>query len=477
MRNLYVLLFLLWTGKSVLAQEVDRSVPPVPGKAEALKLPEVKSFTLSNGLRIFLLENNALPLIQFQLMFNAGSVFDPADKSGLSNLVFDLVDDQTADRAPEAWADALDYLGVELESFSRAEQGGIRLFTPLSRVEPALDLLAAMLLRPDFPEGAIAQKKQSQLLRLTQEYSNARLLAAQAMRTLLYGKDHPLGKRFAGSKKSLEAISRTDVLEFADTFIRPQNAYLVVAGAIGEADLQALLEPRLQNWTGGQWHALAIPPPADTVHYKRLYILDVPEKQQTELRFIQLGPGAATEDYFAVQVMNTILGGTFASRLNLSLREKKGLAYGAASGFYFPSAYGYFVAQANVKGDVTGVAIRAFLEEFEGMSAVSTDEFERALSFLTNSFPKKFESLQSSAEEISRIVCYGLPLDFLCTYNASLQQLQLEDIKSAAARYILPQQMIVLAVGDRATIEAQLRELNLGPAAVLEVWDVLGDQP
>ena len=111
------------------------------------------------------------------------------------------------------------------------------------------------------------------------------------------------------------------------------------------------------------------------------------------------------------------------------------------------------------------------------MSAVSTDEFERALSFLTNSFPKKFESLQSSAEEISRIVCYGLPHDFLCTYNASLQQLQLEEIKSAAARYILPQQMIVLAVGDRATIEAQLRELNLGPVAVLEVWDVLGDQP
>lgn len=477
MRHLFVWVLVFWMAENLCAQDVPRALAPIPGKAEALKLPEVRSFVLSNGLQVFLLENNALPLVQFQLMFNAGSIFDPEERAGLSNLVFDLMDDRIVGYTPEAWSDTLDFLGVELESFSRAEQGGVRLFTPLSRVEPALDLLAAMLLRPDFPEGAIAHKKESQLLRLAQEYSNARVLAAQAMRTLLYGKDHPLGKRFGGSKQSLEAISRADVLDFAEEFIRPRNAYLVVTGAIEEADLRALLESSLGSWTGGQWHAFAIPPPAGATAQNRIYILDVPKKSQTELRFIQAGPGAATEDFFAIEVMNTILGGTFASRLNLSLREKRGLSYGAASGFYFPSAHGYFVAQATVKGDATGPAIQAFWEEFVGVSTISAEECERAQNFLTNSFPKKFESLQSSAEEISRIVCYKLPHDFLCTYNFSIRQLKLQEVKAAAATYILPQQMIVLAVGDRTAIETQLRELNLGPVEVLEVWDILGDHP
>lgn len=477
MKKLFLWLGLLGFTNLLFPQDVARDTPPVPGEVQELKLPEVRHFRLSNGLSVYLIENNALPLVQFQLMLNAGSIFDPPDKTGLSNLVFDLMDEQTADMSPEVWADTLQFLGVELDAFSRAEQAGIRLFTPLSRVERALDLMAALLLRSHFPEGAIERKKETELLRLSQEYSNARLLAGVAMRQLLYGEDHPLGKRFSGTAESLRSIVTSDIQRFFDTMVRPHNAYLVVAGAVDETTLRGLLEDRLGDWKGGDWHPLGLSVQPAEARTTRFYVIDLPEKTQAELRLVQLGPGAATPDYQAIQVMNTILGGVFSSRLNLSLRERKGLTYGAASGFYFPEDDGYFVAQATVKAEVTGLAVQAFMDEFDRIADIEEDEFNRAANYLMNSFPKKFESLQSWVEEVSRIVCYRLSHDFLCTYNNALQQLQPAQAVAAAKKYIRPNNMLALAVGDRRVIEPQLRALNLGPVEVLEATAILGEQP
>ena len=446
-----------------------QTTPPLPGAAPELSLPDPVRRTLDNGLDVILVEQHELPVVDVRLVVRAGAAVDAPADAGRATLLADLLDEGTTTRTTLQLADELEFLGAELTTDAGWDATYAHLHVLRPRLDEALELMADVVLHPTFPAEEVERKRAERLAALIQQRDEPRFLASNAFAAVLYGRAHPYGISSLGSNASIRALEREDLLRTYRAYFRPGNAFLVVAGDVTMSDLLPMLERHFGEWEDGD---VALPPlpespaPAATA----VHVVDKPGAAQSEIRVGQVGVARSTPDYFPLLVMNTMLGGSFTSRLNMNLREEKGYTYGARSGFDHRMGAGPFTAAAAVETAVTDSAVIEFLREMRRIrdERVPDVELERAVNYIAYGLARRFETTNDIASNIADAELYGLGDDYFDRYVARVRAVTAEDVQRVAQTYLDPARWAIVIAGDRSAIEARLRGLGIGEVHAIE---------
>ncbi len=459
------------------AQIPDRSAPPPPGPPLPLRLPAVQSMKLSNGMPVLIVEKHDVPLVELRLMVEAGTAHDPDATPGLASMTASMLTEGAAGRSALELADEIDFLGASIGASAGYHTAVISLFTPLSKLEEALPLFADVVLQPDFPPQELERLRKDRLTSLRQWHDDARAVASIQFNAVLYGNSHPYGRLAGGTEKSLRAMKIENLREFYGKYYHAGGAVLIAAGDVTAASLVPKLQSLFGSWRSGPPVQASIPE-AKQVSSRRITLVHKPGAAQSEIRIGRIGVPRLTEDYYALVVMNTILGGSFASRLNQNLREKHGYTYGARSSFSFRRSAGPFLAAAAVQTAVTDKAVAEFMKELRGMlEPVPEQELERAKNYIAYGYPGSFETAGQMAVELAQLAEFGLPYDLFNSFTERIRAVTREDVQRVARAYLDPERVEIVVVGDRKEIEYGLRALKLGKVRLLDVEDVLGKKP
>ena len=456
-------------------QRPDRTKQPVTGPAPELKLPAIQKFTLGNGLRVWLLEQHEVPLVQANLVVLSGASADVPGQFGAASMTAAMLDEGAAGKAALALADEIEFLGATLSTSASFDASAVRLSTPATKLADAMTLMAQVALTPDFPETDFNRLRTERLTSLLQARDDASALVGLAFPRLLYGPEHRYGTGAAGTEATLKALGVAELRAFHRAHYRPDNAVLIVVGDITPVALQPLVEQRFGSWKVDGAMGAALPVRNSPQPGKRqIYIVDKPGAAQSQIRIGLVGVPRSTPDYIALDVLNTMFGGAFTSRLNQNLRETHGYTYGAFSMFDMRKAAGPFFAMAGVQTDKTADALKEFFVELTNiLKPVPADELDRFKNYAALGYAGEFETSSQLAGKLEELAVHNLPEDVFSTYVASVQKITPADVQRVAKQYLLLDRLAVVVVGDRATIEASIRATNLGPVTVVPVADVM----
>jgi predicted Zn-dependent peptidase len=452
----------------------DRTKPPALGAAPQLKLPPIQKRTLSNGLPVWLIEAHEVPLVQVNLLLKAGAGDDPAGKFGVASLTAAMLDEGAGKRTALQIADDVEFLGAALGTSSSFDASAVRLNVPVSRLKDALPLMADVVLRPTFPEEELNRLRQERLTALLQAKDDPASIAPMAFARIVFGATHRYGTGAIGTEATLKGFSVQDLRSFHSSMYLPGNATLFVVGDVTADAVIPQLEAQFGSWKGAAPTRRAVSQ-APQVTQGQITIVDVPGAEQSQIRIGWVGVPRATPEYFTLEVMNTILGGSFTSRLNQNLREEHQYSYGASSRFDMRLSAGPFFAGAGVQTDKTSEAIREFFNELNGIAKpVGAEELTKAKNYIALSFPSEFETLGDLSSHMEELVAYTLPDTYFTQYIDNIQAVTSAGVQKAAATYIQPKSFAVVVVGDRKVIEQGVRALNLGPVRVMSVEEAIG---
>jgi zinc protease len=417
---------------------------------------------LANGLSVLLVEQHRLPVVAANLIVPAGSEANPADKPGLAAFTAAMLDQGTEHRSAAEIAYATAQIGARLSAGSTPDFSFVDLQTLKGNVDAAFDLMADVTLHPSFTREETERLRASRLIELQQQRDNPAAIATRVLNQALYGREHPYGYVELGTRQSLTQMSRDDLVGFWKSGYLPTGAALVVAGDLTASELKALAEKYFGAWMGSAHEAML--PAAPAAGPRKIIIVDRGAAPQTALRIGAVGLPRASPDYVPLQVMNTVLGGIFASRINLNLREVHGYTYGASSGFAFRRGPGPFLVVTGVRTDVTAPALREIFNELDRMRAapISDDELSLGRDSVSRSLTGLFETSAQTTRSIGQIFIYALPLDYYRTLPAAIQSVSIADVRRVADEHLSPDRMVVVAVGDRARIEPEIEQLKLG---------------
>jgi zinc protease len=448
-----------------------RKDPPKPGPSSPLHLPVPQQFKLSNGLTVLYSDRPGLPLVAAALVLRSGSGANPGDEPGLASFTARMLQQGTTTRSALQIADRAADLGAALWSRSSMDSSMVGTQALTRSFPNALELLADIALHPTFPNAEIERVRREREAALVQEKDDPFSVATRVMRTALYGPHNPYGYPDVGTMESLKTISREDLLKFWHEHYFPNDAALVIAGNIELETLKPLLEKEFGAWKEGK--------PADATFGApessdaRLILVDRPGAPQTALECYELGAARSTPDYAPLEVMNTELGGLFSSRININLREAHGYTYGAGSTFSYHRRPGPFLAYSAVRTDVTAPATTEIFNELRRMrdTQMSADEMKLSKDSITRSMPGRFERGTDAAGTFAELFTYDLPLDYFSKLPEEVDAVSPEQAQAMAQKYIHPDKIVVLAVGDKAKIEDEMKKLNLGK---MEIRDAQG---
>jgi zinc protease len=453
-------------GEPVNADVAWRNEPPKPGPAGALHLPVPEKFKLSNGLTVLYSERPGLPLVAANLVLHAGTGVNPVERPGLASMTARMLQQGTTTRTALQIADRAADLGATLNSGAGTDTTGIST-RALSRNFPnALELLADVALHPSFPQSEIERVRSERLTAIVQEKDDPFTVAFRVLAAALYGPHHTYGYPDSGTTESVKAISRDDVENFWKRNYFPDDAALVVTGNIKLEALKPLVEKLFGAWKQGRPAPAAIASPETTD--AKLILVDRPGAPQTTLACFSMGLARSTPDYAPVEVMNTDLGGLFSSRINMNLREEHGYTYGAFSFFAYHRSPGPFIAGSDIRTDATAPATTELLHELKRMRDTQLTPAELLLSkdSIARSLPGRFERGMDAVASFAELFTYDLPLDYYSTLPDRVNAVTVGQVQTVAKKYILPENLIVLALGDRAKIEEEMKKLNLGKVEI-----------
>lgn len=458
-------LVLVVASVTLVAQQPDRKQPPPLGPAPSLKLPTIQKQRLSNGLAVWIVEHHEVPLAQINLIVRSGSAADPIGKYGVGSLTAAMLDEGAGTRSSLDLADAIEFLGANLSTSSSFDASSIRMSVPVSKLAEALPLMSDVALRPSFPVSELDRLRKERLTGLLQARDNAGALIQLAFPRIVFGPTHRYGTSANGLPATIEALTVDDLKTFYRSHFRPDNATLLVVGDLAPATALPMLEKAFGNWKAdGMAPLVADVPSAPQLTKRQVYLVDKPEAAQSQIRIGWVGVSRSTPDYAVLEVLNTVLGGSFTSRLNQNLREKNGYAYGASSGFDMRLSAGPFLASAGVQTDKTADALKEFFNELNGiLTPVPPDELAKARNYVALGFPGEFETTGDMARKLEELVIYNLPDTTFSNFVPRVTAVTAADLQRAAARFIQPERMAVVVVGDLKVIEGPIRALNLGP--------------
>ena len=452
----------------------DRSKPPTIGAPPRLNLPEIQKRMLSNGLAVWLVESHEVPLVQINLLLKAGAGDDPAGKFGLASLTAAMLDEGAGSRSALELADAVDFLGASLATTASFDASAVRLNVPVARLKDALPLMADVVLRPTFPAAELERLRQERLTALVQAKDDPASVAPLAFARTVFGAMHRYGTGIAGGEATLKGFTVQDLKSFHTSMYQPGNAVLLVVGDVKLDAIVPQLEMQFGSWKGTSPARTPVPQ-APQVAQGQITIVDMPGAEQSQIRIGWVGVPRSTPDYFTIEVLNTILGGSFTSRLNQNLREEHQYSYGASSRFDMRLSAGAFQAGAGVQTDKTAEALKEFFNELTGiLKPIPDEELTKAKNYAALSFPSEFETSGDLSSKMEEMVIYNLPDRYFGGYIDNLQKVTAPAVQKVAGTYIQPKRFAVVVVGDRKVIEQGIRALNLGPVRVMSVDEAVG---
>ncbi|WP_026849658.1 M16 family metallopeptidase [Gemmatimonas phototrophica] len=445
------------------------STPPKLVAPTPLKLPTMVERRLPNGLRLVIVEQRELPVVDAQLVFNVGSIADPGGKEGLATATMNMLDEGAGDRDALALAEQIGFLAIRLNTGASLEQSSVVLHTTRNTLDSAFALMADVVRRPTFPEKEFVRIRNERVTALLQEQDRGPAMADRAFAAILYGEAHPYGRSPSGVRESVESITRADIETFWRTWYRPNNATLVLVG-----DLTVAEAVTLATRTFGSWERAPVPTTpllrAMAKSTTAIHIIDKPKAAQSSFRIGGIGVARSSPDYYAIMVMNTALGGSFTSRLNNTLREVKGYTYGAGSAFSMRRDAGPFTARAEVVSAKTDSALIEFMKELKNIrQPLPAAELAKVKRYLQLGYADGFESTGDIAAQISNLVPYNLPLTTLGAFNAGISKVTAADVQRVATRYVDPAKLTIVIAGDRSSIEPALKATKIAPVDVRDM--------
>ncbi|HTK67414.1 MAG TPA: pitrilysin family protein [Pseudonocardia sp.] len=442
-----------------------RNTVPQPGPAATAPLPTAQQFSLANGLQVYLIESHVLPLAVASLNSRSGSAADPPGKAGLAGFTADMLDQGTATRDASAIAREFDSLGATLASSATNDSSAMSVSALAPQIGQSLSVMSDLAQNPSFAPAEIERTRQQRLVALQQEADNASTVADNVVWHDVFGDNHPYGHTVSGTVAAMKSITRDDLVKFHQQAFSPRSSALVLAGDLTLDQARKLAEDSFGKWTGGATDA--VKPGMPTPGKDRVLVVDKPGSAQTTLELAQPGVTRSDPDYEKLLIMNEVLGGGFSSRVNLNLREKHGYSYGAFSQLGRYRGVGPITVRSSVQTQFTGAAVKEMLNEVTGMqnAPVSSDELNRAKESIIRSLPAGFITGTDLAATFGRVFIYDLPPDYYQGLPARISRINAPDVQDVARKVLRPQDMKVVAVGDKASIVPQLAPLNLGPIA------------
>ena len=455
------------------AQVIDRTKPPALPPAPALKLPIVQTATLGNGLTLAVVEMHKVPVVDVEVMVDAGAARDPADAPGLATFTALMLQQGAGTRGALEVADEAAFLGAQLNTTASFDGAVASVHVPKRRLDAALDLLADVVMRPAFSDSEVNRQRELRGAQLVQQRDEPVAVANVAFPAIVFGPAHPYGHPLNGTDAAIAALARQRVVDFYRTYYRPDGARVLIVGDITLADARRLLAARFGAWERGGGDMPAFPTAGAPAPASRaVYLIDKPGAAQSVIRIGHVGPPRISPDWYALDVLNTILGGAFTSRLNQNLRETHGYTYGAFSQFAARRLSGAFVALASVVTAKTDSSLIEFLKELRRIrdEPVPAAELAKAKAYVTLGLPGDFETTGGAAARFRDLLVYGLPLDYYGQYIQRINAVTADDVQRVARRYIDPDHFDIVVVGDKSQIEAAIKALNEGPIVYRDVW-------
>ncbi|MEQ8526036.1 pitrilysin family protein [Gracilimonas sp.] len=441
----------------------DRSVEPPYGESPDLKVPEVWETELSNGLDVYGIENYELPLVEFEITIKGGLMLENPDKTGVANLVAELLTKGTANKTPEELEQAIDELGASININSGRQSITIRGNSLARYYDETLKLVEEMLLEPRWDEREFDLAKQSTMSQIAQQSANPNSIATNTFNKLLYGEDHILSFNPIGTTNSIEAITLDDLKSYYENYLSPSVADMHVVGAIDQGEVVASLKSINERWESKEVEIPESESP-ESPSASKVYFYDVPDAKQSVLRFGYLAMPETHPDFYPAEVMNYKLGGGgFASRFTQELREGKGYTYGIGSGFSGSDIAGPFMISSGVRTNVTYESAALVKEILENYPDTFTEEdLENTKSFLLKSNARRFETLGAKLNMLENISAYGWSPDYIKQREEIVKNMTQERIRELAETYANPDKMIWLVVGDAKTQMDRLEQLGFG---------------
>jgi zinc protease len=447
----------------------DRSKEPPYSAAPEIKIPALWKAQLPNGMRVLGIENYEVPLVQFEIVIDGGQLLEDTSKVGVANMMARMMTQGTKTKTPQQLEEAIQQLGATINVFANTEDIRIRVNTLTRNYTATLALVAEILLEPRWDATEFELIKQSTISQIRQQEANPNALAQNQYNLLIYGKDNIRSRNILGTAASAGAITLADLKAFYTKAMSPANARMHVVGALDQKAITASLGRLAQTWKGApvsipEWKTPAAP--AQPV----VYFYDVPDAKQSVIRFGYPALAATDKDYYPATVLNYILGGGgFASQLTQQLREGKGYTYGINSGFSGTNSAGPFTIASSVRSNVTlesAQLIKNILQEYG--NNYSDKDLETTQSFLIKSNARAFETAGAKLAMLENISKYGWQPDYVKQRGQIVKTMTVAQIKEFASKYLDPNKMIWLVVGDAKTQLPRLKELGFGEPVLLQ---------
>lgn len=427
----------------------------LPGNAAEI---HPKRIVTRNGITLLIVEQHSLPIVNIEVLVKAGSIYDPEAKAGLANLVANLLDEGTRKRSSAEIADAIDFIGGSLSSSGDDDYSTVTVRVLKKDLHVGLDLLADVLMNPVFLQTELDRKRSETIGTIMAEKDEPGVVAEKAFNDLIFS-SHPYHRPVKGLESTLPAITRADLIEFHDRYYRPNNILMAVVGDVTEQEISDLVFKYL-----GAWEPKKTKPPAISrahkLDHKTIRLIDK-NLSQANIVLGHLGIERKNPDYYAVIVMNYILGGGgFSSRMMAHIRDNQGLAYSVSSHFDARLYPGSFQASLQTKNASAMPAIQGLLEEIKKIreKPVSDQELEDAKAFLIGNFPLRLDTSSKMSQLLATIEFYGLGLDYFEKYPRLIQGITKEDVLRVARKYLNPERYALVVVANQS--EAKISDLK-----------------
>ena len=452
-------------------QGLDRKKIPPAGPTPVLRVPTWTKGTLANGADLIVSEKHDLPLISFSITFLGGdNQFETAGRQGVASLTAALLSEGTKTRNADALSNALQLLGTTVASNVGGETGSVGFVSTSVKFAATLDILADMLLNPTFPAAGLDRLRGQRLVALTQARSQPNAIAGRVFPRIVFGPAHPYGR--VVTEESLKAITRDDIVAFHKAYYQPGRALITVVGDTTTAGAKPIIEKALAGWTkGGERPAFNYPAVADP-RPTTIFLVDKPGAAQSTFAIGRPGPPRNTPDYYALQVMNTMLGGMFQSRLNANIREEKGYSYGVNSNFAYGKGPGAFRAGGDIVTAKSDAALIEFMKELRGIVGsrpITDEELTTAKDALVQRLPGTFASVSSINSAITTLWTQNLPDDYYQQYAKRIAAITKDDVLRVAKQYVTVDNLAIVIVGDRSVIEGPLKATGIAPIVLYDI--------
>jgi zinc protease len=453
--------------------KLDRSKQPAEGGPESLHLPPMQKATLSNGLKIVLAERHTAPVINFFLMVDSGYAADPSTAPGTASFSQRMLEEGTPSRDSLKIGEEFEGLSANFSAGANLDWAVVNLNTLKLTMDQALDIYADLILHPAFPEKEFKRLQADRLAAIRREKVQPQTMALRVVPQLLYGKDHPYGLPFTGSgtEAAVSKLTPADLKKWHDTWFKPNNSTLLIVGDTTLAEIKPKLEKLFAGWKPGdvpKKNITTVPQPAKD----EVYLIDRPGSGQSVIFGAQLAPPRNDPDSIPLQLVNDIFGGNFSSRINMNLREDKHWSYGVFS--VLPAARGQrpYLSLSPVQTDKTKESLAELVKEYKQIGRdkpISEQELKDEQSNATLAMPGQFETVQQLTGAYSQIIEYNLPEDYFNTFTQKATSLTPQGANEIAQKFIQPDHLVWVVVGDMSKVEAGIRELNLGEIHKIDV--------